>query len=431
MSEAVSAEPREEVVAVIPARGGSKGIPGKNLRRVGGVPLIARAITSAHQARRIDRVVVSTDDAQLAAVAREWGADVVDRPSEISGDTASSESALEHAIDVLAARGVRTGILVFLQATSPFIDPRDLDAAVGRVAAGESDSVFSAVESWGFLWRLGADGGAGGATGINHDASIRPRRQDRELEYLETGAFYVMNAEGFRAARHRFFGRTGIAVVAERTSLEIDTVEQLELASVLSALVSTGSTGSAGSTVSAGGGDELQVDAVVTDFDGVHTDDTVLLGQDGQEYVTVSRSDGMGVARLRAAGIPVLILSTETNAVVSARARKLGVDVIQASEDKQAALAGWAADRGIPLDRIAYLGNDVNDLGCFEIVGWPVAVPGAHPRVLAAARLVLTSRGGDGAVRELADRVLDSLAALTPTGTAGTASTASTARSTP
>lgn len=382
-----------EVVAVIPARGGSKGVPRKNLRRVGGVPLIARAITSALESARIDRVVVSTDDAEIAAVAREWGAEVVDRPSELSGDTASSESALEHALDALAARGATTGILVFLQATSPFIDPRDLDAAIERVAAGESDTVFSAVESWGFVWRLDAESGA---TGVNHDSRRRPRRQDRELEYLETGAFYVMDAAGFRAARHRFFGRIGVAVVPESTALEIDTVEQLELAGVLAAQFAPRRA-------------PIRVDAVVTDFDGVHTDDLVLIGQDGEEFVTVSRSDGMGVARLRAAGIPVLILSTETNPVVSARARKLGVEVIQGSSDKASALAEWASAAGIPLSRVAYLGNDVNDLGCFDLVGWPIAVPDAHPQLLAAARLVLDAPGGDGAVRELADLVLTSL----------------------
>jgi N-acylneuraminate cytidylyltransferase len=392
---------RLETVAVIPARGGSKGVPRKNLRRVGGIPLLARAIVSARAAARIDRVVVSTDDSEIAAVAREWGAEVVERPSELSGDAASSESALEHALEALSARGVSVGILVFLQATSPFIDARDLDAAIERVDAGESDSVFSAVESWGFLWR--AERGQHGASGINHDFRTRPRRQDRELEYLETGAFYVMDAAGFRSARHRFFGRIGVAVVPESTALEIDTLEQLELANVLASRVSTSSAGEA----------QIEVGAVVTDFDGVHTDDTVLIGGNGEEFVTVSRSDGMGVARLTAAGIPVLILSTETNPVVSARARKLGVEVVQGSSDKAAALSAWAAERGIPLSRVAYLGNDVNDLGCLDLVGWPVAVPEAHPLVLAAARLVLTAPGGAGAVRELAEHVLHSLTTAT------------------
>lgn len=402
-----------ETVAIIPARGGSKGVPRKNLRRVGGIPLIARAITSARGAQRVDRVVVSTDDAEIAAVAREWGAEVIIRPEAISGDTASSESALVHTLEQLRSAGVTVGVLVFIQATSPFIDPADLDAAIERVRAGESDTVFSAVESWGYLWRAGATGAVGGiagATGINHDHRRRPRRQEREIEFLETGAFYVMDAEGFLRAGHRFFGRIGIALVPESHAIEIDTEQQLALASALAPVID-------GTT---GGGVRLDVDAVVTDFDGVHTDDTVLVGQNGEEFVTVSRSDGMGVARLRDAGIPVLILSTETNPVVSARARKLGVEVAQGSGDKAATLTAWAAERGIPLDRIAYLGNDVNDLGCFELVGWPVAVPEAHPRVLAAARLVLASPGGDGAVRELAESVLHdrtSHASTEPTST--------------
>jgi YrbI family 3-deoxy-D-manno-octulosonate 8-phosphate phosphatase len=377
-----------EVVAIIPARGGSKGIPGKNLRRVGGIPLVGRAVAAARGAAKIDRVVVSTDDAEIAAVAREWGAEIVDRPVELAGDTASSESALLHALDTLRARGVETGILVFLQATSPFIDPADLDDAVGRVAAGSEDVVFSAVESWGFLWRHGSDG----MTGINHDPAARPRRQDRAPEYLETGAFYVLDAAGFRVARHRFFGTTGVALVEERHALEIDTAEQLRLANAIAPLVSP---------VAA-----LDVDALVTDFDGVHTDDSVLVGQDGSEYVTVNRGDGMGVAQLRAAGVPILILSTETNAVVGARATKLGVEVRQGVADKAAVLRAWTMARSLDLDRVAYLGNDVNDLACLDLVGWPLAVPEAHPRVLAAARLVLGSPGGRGAVREAAERIL-------------------------
>ncbi|HEY4151679.1 MAG TPA: acylneuraminate cytidylyltransferase [Pseudolysinimonas sp.] len=384
-----------ETVAVIPARGGSKGVPRKNLRRVGGIPLIARAIRSARMTRGIDRVVVSTDDDEIAAVAREWGAGVVMRPAELSGDTATSESALEHALAELARLGVGVGILVFLQATSAFIDPADLDAAIERVRAGESDSVFSAVESWGFLWRTDA-GSPTGATGINHDYRHRLRRQERAPEFLETGAFYVMDAAGFRSAQHRFFGRIGIALVPEAHAMEVDTEEQLALACAIAPLVGV-STNPA-----------IDVDAVVTDFDGVHTDDTVLTGQNGEEFVTVSRRDGMGVGRLREAGVPVLILSTESNPVVSARARKLGVEVLQARDDKAATLTAWASEHDIPLSRIAYLGNDVNDLGCLELVGWPIAVPEAHPRVLAAARVVLAARGGDGAVRELADAVLHS-----------------------
>lgn len=225
----MTAESPGETVAIIPARGGSKGVARKNLREVGGLPLIARAIGSARAADGVDRVVVSTDDAEIAATAREWGAGVVARPADLSGDAASSESALLHALDELARLGIGVGILVFIQATSPFIDPADLDAAIERVRARESDSVFSAVESWGFLWRTGP----AGATGINHDHRHRPRRQERAPELLETGAFYVMDADGFRHARHRFFGRIDVALVPETHALEIDTEQQLVLASAI------------------------------------------------------------------------------------------------------------------------------------------------------------------------------------------------------
>ena len=378
-----------ETVAVIPARGGSRGVPRKNVRRVGGVPLVARAISAA-RAAAVDRVVVSTDDAEIAAVAREWGAQVVVRPTELAGDTASSESALLHALHSLAADGVEPSVLVFLQATSPFIDPGDIDRAIRLVRERRFDVVFSAVESYGFLWAPDPQGVAGG---VNHDPAHRPRRQDREPHFLETGAFYVLDAAGFRAAGHRFFGRVGYVEVAERSAIEIDTEEQLALAIAIAPVVDGDATG-------------IDALAVVTDFDGVHTDDTATVDDEGRETVRVSRSDGMGVSHLRAAGIPVLILSTETNSVVAARARKLRVDVRQGIDDKAAVLREWASAAGVPLARVAYVGNDVNDLSCLELVGWPVAVPEAHPSVRAAARVILTRTGGHGAVRELADRVL-------------------------
>jgi N-acylneuraminate cytidylyltransferase len=389
----MTGEATGEVVVVIPARGGSKGVPRKNLRRVGGVPLVARAVRNARAATQVDRVVVSTDDQEIAAVAREWGAEVVLRPAALADDVASSEAVVLHALDHLGEDGVDIGVVVLLQATSPFIDAGDLDAAIERVRSGESSSVFSAVESWGFVWRNDPEG----AVGVNHDSSERLRRQERVPEYLETGAFYVMDAVGFVLARHRFFGRVGIAVVREATAIEIDTEEQLALASTLARLVDRPA--------------PIDVDAVVTDFDGVHTDNNALVGERGDELVRVSRADGFGIRMLHGAGVPVLILSSETNPVVEARARKLGVEVIQGRLDKGAALVDWAREHSVSLDRIAYLGNDLNDLPCFELVGWPIAVADADPRVLAAARHVVAAPGGAGAVRELAEGVIEALEA--------------------
>ena len=379
---------KRETVAIVPARGGSKGVPRKNVAQVGRIPLVVRAVQAARASGRVHRVVVSTDDAEIADIAGAAGAEVVWRPAEISGDLASSEAALLHALDELASRGVEVDVLAFLQATSPFIPSEALGRACDLVASGEADSAFSARESYEFFWTEND----GQALALGHDAAHRPRRQDRDPAYVETGAFYVMRADGFREARHRFFGRTRIVEVPEATAIEIDTPDELAVARALAPVL-----GSAAS---------IDALAVVTDFDGVHTDDTAGVDEYGEEHVRVSRADGMGVRMLREAGIPVLILSTERNAVVAARARKLGVPVIQNSQDKRAALETWAASAGIPLDRIAYVGNDVNDIGALEAVGWPIVVPGSHPLAAAAARVQLTRRGGHGAVRELAERVL-------------------------
>jgi len=145
---------------------------------------------------------------------------------------------------------------------------------------------------------------------------------------------------------------------------------------------------------------------VATDFDGVHTDDRVLVDQHAVEAVRVSRSDGLGVAMLREAGVPFVIVSKERNPVVGTRGAKLNVDVLQGVDDKVRALTAWLDRRGLQARQVAYVGNDVNDLPVMAAVGWPIAVADAHPEVLRAARLVLDRPGGQGAVREVCDLVL-------------------------
>jgi N-acylneuraminate cytidylyltransferase len=149
------------------------------------------------------------------------------------------------------------------------------------------------------------------------------------------------------------------------------------------------------------------LDALVLDFDGTLTDDRVVVDQDGRESVTVHRGDGLGVAMLRRAGLPMLILSSEANPVVAARARKLQLPALHGIDDKGTALAQWCAENRFDLRRTAYLGNDVNDLPCFDLVGWPIAVADAHHSVRARARIVTAASGGSGAVRELASGLLE------------------------
>lgn len=379
------------VIAVIPARGGSKGVPGKNVRRIGGVPLVVRAIEACRLSGSVDIVSVSTDDDSIADLAHRSGATVVDRPMSLAGDTATSESALLHALDELGAED--GDVLVFVQCTSPFIPPDRLAEAVRSVVADEFDSIFSGVESFEFLWRRSENGST---VGVNHDHAVRLRRQDRSPDFRETGAFYVMKVDGFRRAGHRFFGRVGVVAVPSWTAVEIDEPADIDLASAL------------GRVFDDHGGNEIEidVDVVVTDFDGVHTDDRVLVSEGGLEAVWASRSDGYGIDLLRRAGVPLLILSREVNGVVAARAKKLSVECVHGVDDKWPLLRTWLSERGIDPIRCAYVGNDLNDLECMQNVGWPIAVADAHPAVLDQSRRVLRKAGGQGAVRELAELVV-------------------------
>ena len=148
------------------------------------------------------------------------------------------------------------------------------------------------------------------------------------------------------------------------------------------------------------------IKAIAFDFDGVFTDNLVYVMQNGDEAVACNRSDGMGISMLLAIGVPLVIISTEQNPIVTVRGAKLNLQVIQGVDDKLPRLVDWAGQNELTLDQIAFLGNDVNDVGCLEKAGLGVAVADAYPAALDAADFVLKKKGGHGAVREIADRWL-------------------------
>jgi N-acylneuraminate cytidylyltransferase len=197
--------------------------------------------------------------------------------------------------------------------------------------------------------------------------------------------------------RHRFFGKTALHIMPPERRLEIDDPVDFEVAEVL-----------VRSQWAHARLEHLPQDvaALVLDFDGVFTDDKVYVLQDGRESVRCDRSDGMGIGMLKQSGLPVWVLSTESNPVVRARADKLGIPCRQGLKEKGPALALLMQEQGYDPAQVVYLGNDVNDLPCMAQVGCAVAVADAHPRVLAQAHLVLEHNGGDGAIRELCELIL-------------------------
>lgn len=224
------------IYAVIPARGGSKGIEDKNLREVGGKSLIRLSVEMALAASCIDRVFVSTDCEKIAAAAVQAGAVVIDRPVELSGDQASSETALLHAIEWWKENEFgEPQNIVFLQCTSPLTLPEDIDGTFQAMADANADSALSVAPFHYFVWHNTPDG----AVGVNHDKQKRQLRQDREPEFLESGAVYVMNTRGFVQAGHRFFGKTAMYEMPHERVLEIDDPVDLKLAECVLAISKT------------------------------------------------------------------------------------------------------------------------------------------------------------------------------------------------
>lgn len=216
-----------EVLVIIPARGGSKGLPRKNVRSFNGVPLVGLTIWQALQSRTVSRVVVSTDDSEIAEVAEQFRAEVVHRPAKISGDNASSELALLHALDKLKdEEAYEPDIIAFLQCTSPIRFPGDIDGAVETLLSENADSLLSVVPSHRFLWTR-TDGRV---SSVNYDYTRRPRRQDKSPEFMENGSIYLFKPWVLRQYLNRLGGRIALFEMEASASVEIDSELDFELA---------------------------------------------------------------------------------------------------------------------------------------------------------------------------------------------------------
>ena len=214
------------IFILIPARGGSKGIIRKNLQTVGGIPLLSRSINAAKMSQVADSICVSTDDDEIRSLALSHDVEVIQRPSELALDTSTSEEAISHFLRVF---NLTSGLLVMIQATSPFLSGGDIKALVDTCE--KFDTALTVTQSHSFLWRAAPDGSL---VGVNHESSVRLRRQDlHQQEFIENGAAYGMDIRGFLTYRHRFFGRIGHVEMPRIRSLEIDSSQDLELANII------------------------------------------------------------------------------------------------------------------------------------------------------------------------------------------------------
>ena len=398
-----------KILVLIPARGGSKSIPRKNIRLLAGHPLIAYSIAAGRQARLVTRTIVSTDDEEIASVARQYGAETPFlRPAEFAQDNTTDFPVFTHALGWLKENeGYQPEIVVQLRPTSPIRPPELVDAAIQLLLDHpQADSVRGIVPSGQNpfkMWRVDEEGRMRPLLSVAGIAEpFNAPRQALPLTYWQTGHIDAIRTRTI-LEKSSLSGDTILPLhIDPRYTIDIDTLKDWLRAE---ALVAQGDL----PMVRPGPCKRplpSKVALVVFDFDGVMTDDRVWVDQDGRESVAAHRGDGMGIALLRKAGIPAVVLSTEPNPVDADRCKKLQLPVQQDLKDKANALRKLLAERQVNPAQVVYLGNDINDLPCFPLVGCAVVVADAHPTARAAADLVLEHNGGHGAVRELVDMIL-------------------------
>ncbi len=402
--------PTAEVLAVIPARGGSKGIPRKNIKPFAGYPLIAYSIQAALNSKLVTRVVVSTDDEEIAGVARQYGAEVPFlRPQAHAQDDTLDLPVFEHVLTTLAAQeNYHPALVVQLRPTSPIRPISLLDEAIQMMlAAPQIDSVRGVVPSGQNphkMWRV--DPHSGLMTGLMAVEGIaepyNAPRQKLPPTFWQTGHIDVIRPK----------------VILEQRSMSGTIIKPIFIDPDFTVDLDKPADWQRAEWLVWYGGLEMvvpgnrrrplpeRVELVVFDFDGVMTNNGVMVDQNGVEAVTANRGDGMGIGLLHKRGIQTLVISTEVNPVVTVRCKKLNIPVIQGVDDKPLVLKEYVAKYHIDPQHVIYVGNDVNDVPCFPVVGCSVAVADAHASALRQADLILSRKGGEGAVRELCDLLL-------------------------
>ncbi|MFP3855004.1 MAG: acylneuraminate cytidylyltransferase, partial [Anaerolineales bacterium] len=305
--------------------------------------------------------------------------------------------------------GYEPGIVIQLRPTSPLRPHGLVDRAVGLLTeSGEADSVRGVVPSGQNpykMWRMGEGGRLAPLLQDGPEEAYNQPRQELPPTYWQTGHIDAVRRRTILEL-DSMSGRTILGVeIDPRFTVDIDNEADWRRAE---ALAMSGEL----SYVTPGAPPRPmpeQVEILVLDFDGVLTDNRVWVNAEGEEFVAANRGDGWGLARLREAGVAVVILSTETDLVVKARAEKLGVPVHQGIHDKAPALKSILEEHDVNPANAVFVGNDLNDTPCFPLVACALVPSDAHPTARAEADRILGSKGGHGAVREVCDLILKNI----------------------
>ena len=377
------------VIAFIPARGGSKSIPGKNIKFFCGKPLIYWNLYEL-QKSKVDKIVVATDSDNIKLVVESFNFSKViiyERSSENSQDTSSTESVMIEYINNSDLSDLDTFILV--QATSPFTQTIHFNE--GLELFKKYDSVLSCTVTKKFAWR--EDG-----VSLNYDINNRPRRQDYQGNLIENGAFYISTVLNIKVTNNRISGKIGIYKMPEYSSLEIDDpidwilAEQIMKRYIIKNMKR----------------DFSNIKILFSDVDGVLTDAGMYYTENGDEFKKFCTYDGMGLELLQNYGIKIGIITSEDKKLNRRRAQKLKLDYdFHAAKDKLKIIKELCKRENITLNEVAYIGDDINCLELLSNVGIAACPSNAMEKIKSIPNIIqLSKKGGEGVVREFVELIL-------------------------
>lgn len=373
------------LVALIPLRGGSKSIPKKNIRPMGGKPLCWWVLNAAHSSNLFSKIIVSTDSEEIATTVLSFGfgTTIEMRPAELATDTATTESVMLHILSKY-----QFDILCTIQATSPLTNSQDLIQAYNQFIFLGADSLVTGVRTKRFFW-------SNNGQPINYDPLNRPRRQDFDGYIMENGSFYYTKREILNQYACRLGGKISVFEMAEEHAIEIDEPSDwVQLENLIWKGNSKSNT-------------PLNIKLLVLDVDGTLTDAGMYYSENGELLKKFNTRDAKGLELIRQRGIEIAIITAEESPIVVARAKKLKINHCYIGvKDKVTKLKSLIQDLGFSLDQVAYIGDDINDLDCLKMVGFSSCPSDAVTAIKNVSQYVCKLKGGEGAVREVCDMLI-------------------------
>ncbi|XP_056140920.1 N-acylneuraminate cytidylyltransferase A [Lampris incognitus] len=386
---------KRHIAALILARGGSKGIPLKNIKMLAGVPLIGWVLRAAVDSAVFDSVWVSTDHDEIEKVAKAWGAKVHRRSPEVSRDSSSSLEAIQEFVKL----NPEVDVICNIQATSPCLHPFHVKEAVEMITLKGFDSVFSVARRHHFRWQEVKKGSGKMTKALNLDPAHRPRRQDWDGELCENGSFYFATRDIIENKRALQGGKVAYYEMLPEYSVDIDVDIDWPVAE--QRVLRYGYFGRDKPEV---------VQIFLCNVSGCLTDGQIFMSLSGEEMVSVNTRDITGIRMLKKEGVEVVLLTTSedstTKTLFDKLALKIGCQVKQTRLELVGEVKKILKERGLDWRQVAYMGNDEPDVECLNLAGLS-AVPRDAPVVAVnAAKYTCRNTGGKGAVREFTEHIL-------------------------